>query len=89
LPDQERLYAWLGGLRASDACGGLLVKLASSGLASQQRAKLEALRVRGSGVSGFSCMRACWGIEAIDALSCRHAPEGCRGRPALLVGAEG
>ena len=46
-PEQERLYAWLGGLRASDACEGLLVKLASSGLASQQRAKLEALRVRG------------------------------------------
>ena len=31
---------------ASDACGGLLVKLADAGLAPQQRAKLEALRVR-------------------------------------------
>ncbi len=43
---QERLYAWLGGLRASDACGGLLVKLEGQGLAPQQRTKLEALRVR-------------------------------------------
>ncbi len=43
---QERLYAWLGGLRASDACAGLLNKLADQGLGTQQRMKLEALRVR-------------------------------------------
>ena len=42
---QERLYSWLGGLRASDICGGLIHKLSESGLASQQRMKLEALRV--------------------------------------------
>ena len=42
---QERLYSWLGGLRASDVCGGLIHKLSESGLASQQRMKLEALRV--------------------------------------------
>jgi hypothetical protein len=43
---QERLYAWLSGLRASDACAGLLMKLADQGLGTQQRMKLEALRVR-------------------------------------------
>ncbi len=42
---QERLYSWLGGLRASDICGGVIHKLSESGLASQQRMKLEALRV--------------------------------------------
>ncbi|CAL8470385.1 g9927 [Coccomyxa elongata] len=40
----ERLYAWLGGLRASNACNGLLTKLADMGLGTQQRMKLEALR---------------------------------------------
>ncbi|CAK0737369.1 hypothetical protein CVIRNUC_000901 [Coccomyxa viridis] len=40
----ERLYSWLGGLRASDICGGVIHKLSESGLASQQRMKLEALR---------------------------------------------
>ena len=43
---QERLFAWLGGLRASDICGGLLAKLAEHGMANGQRMKLEALRVR-------------------------------------------
>lgn len=43
---QERLYSWLGGLRASNACNGLLTKLADLGLGTQQRMKLEALRVR-------------------------------------------
>ncbi len=43
---QERLYAWLGGLRASNACKGLLYKLTDLGLSSQQRMKLEALQVR-------------------------------------------
>ena len=42
---QERLYAWVGGLRASTACNGLLAKLADMGLGTQQRMKLEALRV--------------------------------------------
>ncbi|KAK9915975.1 hypothetical protein WJX75_006823 [Coccomyxa subellipsoidea] len=40
----ERLYSWLGGLRASNACNGLLTKLADLGLGTQQRMKLEALR---------------------------------------------
>ena len=43
---QERLFAWLGGLRASDICGGLLAKLSEHGMANGQRMKLEALRVR-------------------------------------------
>ena len=43
---QERLFAWLGGLRASDTCGGLLVKLSEHGINNNQRMKLEALRVR-------------------------------------------
>jgi len=42
---QERLFAWLGGLRASNTCGGLLSKLSEHGMANQQRMKLEALRV--------------------------------------------
>jgi len=42
---QERLFAWLGGLRASSTCGGLLSKLSEYGMANQQRMKLEALRV--------------------------------------------
>ena len=43
---QERLFAWLGGLRASDICGGLMAKLSEQGMNNQQRMKLEALRVR-------------------------------------------
>lgn len=50
---QERLFAWLGGLRASDICGGLLAKLSEHGMANGQRMKLEALRVCPVIVSSF------------------------------------
>ena len=56
---QERLYSWLGGLRASDICGGIIHKLSEGGLASQQRMKLEALRVSGLFSACAQCMACC------------------------------
>ena len=78
---QERLFAWLGGLRASDICGGLLAKLSEHGMASQQRMKLEALRVRLtcclSILISLPCSQRLWpnaGAEAGTGWACQMQP---------------